>query len=287
MLSITRSWHFFDFEPNTVDLFRTYRPSTPRVPMIVSIPHCGTDVPAEIRGEYVPGLIDAPDDTDWFVDRLYSFAPSLGITMITATLSRWVIDLNRDPESKPLYNDGRIITDLCPATTFLGEPIYRDHRNQVDPAEVKRRRELFFDPYHQKLQQFLTDLKSEFGTVLLWDCHSIRQVVPTIQKEKFPDLILGSADGTSAGAELIRTSLKMLGGDKYSVQHNHPFKGGYITRHYGDPSRSQHALQLEMSKVNYMDDSEREYYHPRAEKMGELLYKTLNALGNTLILAKD
>jgi len=270
-----------------METYRIKRPSTPRVPILVSVPHCGTAFPDEIKNEYDQELMNAPDDTDWFVDRLYSFAPHLGITMITAVLSRWVIDLNRDPGSKPLYTDGRIITALCPATTFLGQPLYKDGRKEVDPAEVKRRTELYFEPYHEKIKQLLEEMKSEFGKVLLWDCHSIRQVVPTIQKEKFPDLILGSADGKAADQDLIDVALKSLGSANYSLQHNHPFKGGYITRHYGKPSAKQHALQLEMSKINYMDNGQTQYYPARADKMVELLYKALNDVAETLIVPKD
>ena len=207
--------------------------------------------------------------------------------MITAELSRWVIDLNRRPDSTPLYTDGRIITELCPSTTFLGQPLYRDRRREVDAAEVKRRKELYFIPYHEKIKHVLGDLKSEFGKVLLWDCHSVRQLVPTIQTQKFPDLILGSADGQSASRDVIKAALKGLGSARYTLEHNHPFKGGYITREYGRPSDDQHALQLEMTKVNYMDDSETQYDHGRAEKMAELLYKTLNDLTNALISRKD
>ena len=106
---------------------------------------------------------------------------------------------------------------------------------------------------------------------MLWDCHSIRQTVLTIQKEKFPDLILGDVDGTSASPGLIEGVLGVLDHSNYSVSHNHPFKGGYITRHFGRPSLNQHALQLEMTKVNYMDDEEKVYSKERAKKMREVL----------------
>ena len=267
--------------------FRINLPQAPRIPVIVSVPHCGTFFPEEIIHDYDPDLIAAPDDTDWFVDELYSFAPLLGMTMITAVFSRWVIDLNRDPDSKPLYSDGRIITGLCPSTTFLGQPLYRDKRKTVAPEEVARRRRLYFDPYHEKLRELLSQLKSEFGVVLLWDCHSIRQVVPTIRSDRFPDLILGSADGASASKLLVDTALHSLSKSNYSLQHNDPFKGGYITRTYGLPASDQHALQLEMTKINYMDDTEKRYHPGKAKKMAELLYSTTSGLGQTLISLKD
>lgn len=254
--------------------YKVHFPSSSPIPLLVSVPHCGTVFPDEIIDEYDSALISAPDDTDWFVDQLYDFAPHLGATMITAVYSRWVIDLNRAPDSKPLYTDGRIITGLCPVTTFLGQPLYKDKREAVSDKEISRRLDSYYNPYHDKLESLLNELKHKFGKVLLWDCHSIRQVVLTIQKEEFPDLILGSADGTSASASIIEMALKSLESDNYSLNHNHPFKGGYITRHYGKPDMNQHALQLEMTKVNYMDDAELKYHSKRADLMRMLLQET-------------
>ena len=257
---------------------KVWEASEPKVPIILSVPHRGSVFPDEVRDQYKPFMIKSPDDTDWFVDKLYDFAPAMGITMISANYSRWVIDLNRDPNSKPLYTDGRIITGLCPATNFLGQPIYKDERTEVELPEVKRRVELYYKPYHQQIEKLLTETKKKFGKVLLWDCHSIRQSVPTIYKDKFPDLILGDADGTSASPGLIETTLSILDHESYSVGHNHPFKGGYITRHYGKPSANQHALQLEMSKVNYMDDAEKKYDKARSDKMRALLKQVFEKL---------
>ncbi len=257
----------------------TIHPATvSEVPIVISVPHCGTAFPDEIKDQYKAKLIKAPDDTDWFVQTLYEFAPSMGITMIAANYSRWVIDLNRDPYSKPLYADGRFITGLCPATTFLGECIYKDERQEVELPEVKRRKDLYYQPYHNKLKELLRQRKKKFGKVLLWDCHSIRQVVPTIQKDKFPDLILGDADGASASVNFIESVLGILNQGGYSVSHNHPFKGGYITRYYGKPAKARHALQLEMTKVNYLDDTETKYDKARAAKMQELLKQVFEKL---------
>ena len=260
------------------ETFRIVPPKNSEVPILLSVPHCGIAFPNELLSEYKPELIQSPDDTDWFVDTLYDFVSDRGITIIAAHYSRWVIDLNRDPQSKPLYDDGRIITTLCPITTFAGESIYLDERKEIDAAEIQRRVKMYYNPYHQKIQEQLDDLKSKFGKVVLWDCHSIRQTVPTIQKEKFPDLVLGDADGTSASPGLIETVLGVLDHSNYAVSHNYPFKGGYITRHFGQPSKNQHALQLEMTKVNYMDDSEKRYDKIRAEKMRELLKRNFEKL---------
>jgi N-formylglutamate amidohydrolase len=262
--------------------FLVRNPSSKKIPIVISVPHCGTAFPDELKDQYKQDLIKNPDDTDWFVDRLYDFAPGLGMTMISAQYSRWVIDLNRDPESKPLYTDGRIITGLCPTTNFLGENIYNDERTEVDPIEIKRRLEKYYLPYHQQLKVLLDQTKAQFGTVLLWDCHSIRQSVPTIYSEKFPDLILGSADQRSASQSLISLALNKLQQSSFSVEHNHPFKGGYITRQYGRPDENFNALQLEMSKVNYMDDAEENYDDARAENVREVLISALGALAQKI-----
>jgi N-formylglutamate amidohydrolase len=252
------------------------------VPILISVPHCGIEFPDELKKEFDSNLISAPDDTDWFVDRLYDFAPAMGMNMIIAKYSRWVIDLNRDPQSKPLYTDGRIITGLCPTTTFLGEALYKDKRTEIDQSEVDRRLEKYYRPYHQKMEGEISRLKEKFGKVLLWDCHSIRQFVPTIQKEKFPDLILGDADATSASSGLIETALKNLKQGPFQLNHNHPFKGGYITRHFGKPSENVHTLQLEMTKVNYMDSTERIYDSSRADKIRSLLKNTFQKVAEKL-----
>jgi N-formylglutamate amidohydrolase len=257
-------------------------PKESRVPILLSSPHSGIAFPNELTEEYKKELIEQPDDTDWFVDKLYDFAPAIGITTISAVYSRWVIDLNRDPESKPLYTDGRIITALCPTTNFFGNLIYSDGRTEVAQDEVERRVAKYYTPYHRKVEQLLTDLKNQFGKVLLWDCHSIRQYVPTIRKEKFPDLILGDADGTSASPGLIEAAISGLEDSTYQVNHNYPFKGGYITRYFGKPSENQHALQLEMSKVKYMNDEELQYDPQRAEEVRRVLKNTFERLIDVL-----
>ncbi|RAK69428.1 N-formylglutamate amidohydrolase [Hymenobacter edaphi] len=265
-----------------MQLFDLTHPAEQRLPIVISVPHAGTEFPDDIQAELKSHLLP-PDDTDWFVHQLYDFATALGIPILRARYSRWVIDLNRNPDSTPLYADGRVITGLCTATTFLGEPIYQDERAVVAPADVAWRRALYFAPYHQALQRLLDDTRARFGRVLLWDCHSIRRSVPAIHPGPFPDLILGSADETSAAPALIGQALEQLGRGPYALQHNHPFKGGYITRHFGRPDIEQHALQLEMAKDVYMNDAELAYAPERAEQIRAVLHQTLLTLGNSLL----
>lgn len=250
-------------------------PEGKRVPILISVPHSGTEFPEDILDHYDQKLITAPDDTDWFVHKLYSFAPEMGISMINAKYSRWVIDLNRDPESSPLYDDGRLITELCPTATFSGEPIYLDH-HMPKRKEIERRLDLYYWPYYQKITEVLADLKKEFGHVIFWDAHSVRQYLPLIRKEVFPDLILGDNKEKTADPYLINTTLEILKTSRLKVAHNHPFKGGHLTRYFGKPEENQHALQLEMTKINYMDNRERHYDIERAAKIKKLLKKVFS-----------
>ncbi|MCW5959105.1 MAG: N-formylglutamate amidohydrolase [Pyrinomonadaceae bacterium] len=253
-------------------------PQAEKVPFVLSIPHRGTEFPDELKDNYVPELQEVLDDTDWFLEKLYDFAPDLGITTIYAKYSRWVIDLNRDPVSKPLYDDGRIITALCPTTNFFGKEIYLKEEFEPDDAEIERRLENYYRPYHRKIDEIINDLKDEFGQVLFWDAHSIRRRVETIRKEPFPDFILGNNDGKTAGGEIIESALARLRKSGWQINHNDPFKGGFLTRSKGKPENNVHALQLEMSKDLYMDAAELNYDEDKAEKVKMLLRNTFENL---------
>ena len=260
------------------DPFYIIEPTVKKVPFILSVPHCGTEFPKELSNDYVPEMMASPDDTDWFVQDLYKFANELGITIIYAKYSRWVIDLNRDPKSAPLYNDGRIITGLTSTPDFFGKDIYISKDKIPNQEEVERRLSTYYWPYYRKIEELLEERIKEFGKALLWDAHSIRRSVPTIRKEFFPDMILGNNDGKTADKNLIETALNNLKEGPFEVSHNTPFKGGHITRYFGNPNKNIHALQLEMNKILYMDDSETIFDEDRANKMRKVLLNTFNEL---------
>lgn len=274
----------FDFltfgETDSMKLYNIIQPTATEVPIVISSPHSGTYFPDNIKSRLKPEFAETPDDTDWFIDKLYDFAPALGITMITANYNRWVIDLNRFPQREPLYFDGRVITGLVPHTDFNGNGLYSG--KNPDDLEIEQRLEDYFMPYHAKVGELLEEKKQKFGKALLFDAHSIRRLVPGIQKNPFPDLILGDNDLMSASAEVIAAAFDTLKSSDYDVRHNVPFKGGYITRSFGRPEDNIHALQLEMAKPNYMDDSETEYHEERAEKMRKLLQDVFKNLIATL-----
>ena len=226
-----------------------------RVPLLVSMPHPGTYVPPEIARRLTPEALTLPD-TDWHLPRLYDFAGELGASLLIATHSRYVIDLNRAPDGMPLYR-GASNTELCPTTLFSDRPIYLTGE-EPDEAEIETRREELWSPYHRQLSAALDRMRELHGVALLFDAHSIRSEVPRFFQGRLPDLNLGSGGGTSASSELAQRLLAICAAQSgYTAVLNGRFTGGYITRHYGQPQKGIHAIQLELSQRTYMHEDAR------------------------------
>lgn len=223
------------------------------IPLLISIPHLGAQIPAEIARSMAPAAQHL-DDTDWHLDRLYSFADALGASVLFPKNSRYVIDLNRPPDGANLY-PGRKTTLLCPVDTFDEEALYLDGK-QPDAAEQARRRDHYWHPYHAALQAELERIRSLHGHVLLWEAHSIRSQVPRLFEGRLPDFNFGTADDRSAApgvADGLAATINQEG--RYSAVANGRFKGGYITRQYGNPEQGIHAIQLELAQIAYMSES--------------------------------
>lgn len=223
------------------------------LPLLVSLPHNGTDIPEDIRTLMVDEAQSAPD-TDWHVDRLYDFAISLGASVLKPRYSRYVIDLNRPPDDTSLY-PGQSTTGLCPTVAFSGRPIYRDGKSPDAEAIVQRRAQ-YWQPYHTALQAELHRLKQQHGRVLLWEGHSIRPELPFLFEGRLPDFNLGTAEGRSFPDASLRAVEAVLGAQsEFSWVSNGRFKGGYITRHYAAPEAGILAFQLELVQSAYMDST--------------------------------
>lgn len=253
---------------------RIFRFDPGTTPLLVSIPHCGTHVPDDIAGRLTPAARALPD-TDWHVDRLYDFAAELGAGVLAASHSRYVIDLNRPSDDRPLY-PGADSTGLCPATTFADEPIYADNGGPRDD-EVARRVEAYWRPYHDRIGEVLAELRARHGVALLFDAHSIRSKVPRFFEGRLPDLNLGTGGGSAADASLIRRLVSICDGARdYSHVLDGRFKGGYITRANGRPDEGVHAIQLELSQATYMvEDPPFSYLPERADRVRPLLRSLL------------
>ena len=222
-------------------------------PLLISMPHAGTHVPPDIEARLSDEARHLPD-TDWHLPRLYDFARALGASMLVATHSRYVIDLNRPPDGASLY-PGQSVTGLCPVDTFDNGPLY-GVGDLPQPAEIAARRAAYWQPYHQRLQAELERLRAAHGVAVLWDAHSIRSVLPRFFEGRLPDLNLGTGDGISCDPALAQTLLgEARAATAYTAVLNGRFKGGHITRHYGAPARNIHAVQLEMTQCSYMQEA--------------------------------
>lgn len=220
-------------------------------PIVISIPHLGRHIPEELRGRYSEEALSL-EDTDWHLDLFYDFAGQLGATVIKATVSRYVIDLNRPATGETLY-PGMITTSLCPTETFRGMPIYRPG-GEPDQAEVSRRIEIYWRPYHEALKAELARLRLVHSSVLLWDAHSIASMLPRLFSGKLPDFNFGTSDGDSCHESIIAGAVNAVRNSQWSWVVNGRFKGGFITRRYGSPKSGVHAIQLEMCQSLYMDE---------------------------------
>lgn len=220
-------------------------------PLILSIPHAGIEIPEEFSESFLSDWL-ARKDADWHLPELYSFAETLDATILSATISRSVIDLNRDPSGASLY-PGQATTGLCPLESFDGEPLYLSA--PPDEAEIKRRRELYFTPYHAALQAEIERVHALHGRVVLYDCHSIRSQIPRLFVGELPQFNLGTNDGKSCAPEIQKQIEQICAQSGFSYVVNGRFKGGWITRHYGNPSRNIHAVQMELGCRGYMDET--------------------------------
>jgi N-formylglutamate deformylase len=246
------------------------------VPLLLSMPHVGTDIPDEVAAHMAPVAL-ATADTDWHLAELYDCAGRLGISTLAARWSRYVIDLNRSPENANLY-PGLDTTGLCPVDTFGRESLYQEGR-VPDQDEVQRRLARYWRPYHHQLRTELARLLALHGRVVLWDAHSIASTVPRFFEGRLPDLNFGTADGKSCAPGLEHAVVGVARArDRFSIAVNGRFKGGHITRFYGQPQAGVHAIQLEMCQCLYMDEAAPFAYRPEvAARVQPLLADMMGA----------
>jgi N-formylglutamate deformylase len=218
-------------------------------PLIVSFPHTGTEIPADIETQLVSPW-RARKDADHWVDVLYDFAHELGATTIRTALSRTVIDVNRDPSGMSLY-PGQTTTGLCPLETFAGEPLYASGR-EPDAAEITRRRDAWFLPYHAELALNIDRLREKSGRVVVYDAHSILSRSPRLFAGELPQFNIGTNGGAACDAALTRTVERICERSGMTQVTDGRFRGGWITRHHGKPQSGVHAIQMELAMRGYL-----------------------------------
>lgn len=217
-------------------------------PLIVSIPHAGTEIPDGIHGLVSPEL--ARHDADLYVDHLYAFARELDATIVRTSVSRTVIDVNRDPSGHTLY-PGQFTTGLCPIQTFDGTPLYEPGA-LPDAHEIERRRAEWFEPYHTALAIQIERLRMLHPAIVVYDAHSIRSVVPKLFDGELPNFNIGTNGDASCAPALTAAVEAICDASPYSRVTNGRFKGGWITRHYARPDGGVHAIQMELAMRTYL-----------------------------------
>ncbi len=244
-------------------------------PIVLAMPHSGTWMPDAIyenlneRGQKL-------QDTDWHIPKLYDgLLPNA--SMVQANFHRYLIDANRDPSGVSLY-PGQNTTSLCPLTDFDGEPIWQDGA-EPDDKEIQQRKTKYHTLYHHLLADVIETTKAQHGYAILYDCHSIRSEAEFLFDGVLPTLNIGTNDGNSCALAIEEATAEICEASPYSSVVNGRFKGGWTTRHYGQPDKNIHAIQMEITQKGYMDESEPFAYDAaKAEALRATLKTLLNKL---------
>lgn len=230
-------------------------------PLLLSLPHSGTYLPPCVSANMTEAARGVPD-TDWHLPRLYAFAEAFDVSILVATHSRYVIDVNR-PADGPDIRHGERVTGVCPTDTFEGTPIHAG--DPPDRDNVQQRLEALWRPYHHQLATELARLRAQHGVVVLWDAHSLRSHLPLYWEGALTDLNLGTHKGASCDSGLSEAVMRIAASAPgFTSSINGRFTGGHITRHYGQPARGVHAFQCEITQRSYMREQAPFDYLPEA-----------------------
>lgn len=244
--------------------FRVEHPEEQLLPVVVDVPHAGEWIPDEVREEMVVGQRVLKRDLDLYVDQIWQDAPALGATMVVSQVSRYVVDLNRaeddiSPETvrggvrieRPGYYQDR---GVVWRTTTSGQPVMAAPMSR---AAFDRRISTFYKPYHQALADEIARVRKQFGYCILLDAHSMPSRGRSGHSDpgsRRADIVPGNVDGTSCDVTLTWTVEEHFRDRSFSVKTNEPYKGGWITRHYGRPRDDVHAIQIEVNRDLYMNE---------------------------------
>lgn len=224
------------------DPFRLHRPTSEMRPIVATLPHSGLVIPEAIAHTLNDQYQNFLPNQDWHLTKLYDFLPNLGITVLEAIYSRYVVDLNRVAR-QPFF--GNFWRSVIPERTAFDAPLYKIPPTQ---DQIKNRLEQFYHPYHNMLQNLLRQMLNRFDRVYLLDLHSFLGLIDD-------EICLGNVNGQSCSEFLISTVESEFSAKGYHVACNKVFSGGYITRHYGQMSQVE-ALQIEIRYPTYLDSNQ-------------------------------
>lgn len=221
-------------------------------PLILAMPHGGIELPDGLADAFRSPWL-AQRDADWHIQAIY--AGLVDATVIATSVSRSIIDVNRDPSGASLY-PGQATTDLCPTTTFDGEPLYRNEASVPDDAGIADRRATWFDPYHAALAGEIARLRALHATVVVYDCHSIRSRIPRLFDGELPVFNIGTNGGATCNPALREGVIRACAASDQSYVGDGRFRGGWTTRNYGRPDDGVHAIQMELAIRGYLTEPE-------------------------------
>jgi N-formylglutamate amidohydrolase len=261
------------------DIFRVERPDEQTLPIVVDVPHAGEWIPDDAHEEMVVGDRLLRRDLDLYVDRFWADAPDCGATLVASNVSRYVVDLNRaaddvSPEAvkgaekkyEPGYYQER---GVVWRETTGGTPVMD---GPMSPEAFEARLQRFYYPYHQTLEEEIERVRRQFGHCILVDGHSMPSKGRSGHSdpgERRADIVPGDADGTACERTVRWAVEEHYREHGYSVRSNDPYKGGWITRHYGMPADAIHAIQIEVNRDLYMDEKSFEIKDDGLEKLRE------------------
>lgn len=236
-----------------------------RVPFVFNSPHSGRCYPERFLAMTRLDSTSIRRSEDCYVDELFGAAVALGAPMLTAHFPRAYLDVNREPweldprmfaEPVPPFanvRSARVAGGLGTVPKLVGEGL-DIYSGRLPLSEAVDRIECVYKPYHETLKRLVTRTHARFGYAVLVDCHSMPASVRIGDSGMRPDFIVGDRFGTSAASELSERAIGLLAAMGYTVAHNKPYAGGFITEHYGRPARKLHALQIEINRGLYMDE---------------------------------
>ena len=243
-------------------------------PIILGQPHGGTFVPADIAAK-LNEKGRKLTDTDWHIAPLYDGLLD-DVTIVRANFHRYVIDANRDPTGHSLY-PGQNTTGLVPITDFDGEDIWNE---APDEADIQTRITHFHRPYHAALEAQIARVKGRYGFAIIYDCHSIRSHIPFLFDGLLPDLNIGTDNGATCDKRIETAALSVAAQSGFSHVLNGRFRGGWTTRHYGQPTQNLHAIQMEITQSAYLETEAAPFaFSPnKAAKLRPVLASILSAI---------
>jgi len=248
-----------------VDSYTLLQPQLQTVPLVYNSPHSGRYYPQSFIDSSVLDSHSLRQSEDFAVDQLFASVVDCGAPILCANYARAYLDVNReayelDPkmflQRLPDFANTRslrVAGGLGTVARIVSETQHI-YRGKLDVDEVIGRIDSLYKPYHQALRNLLDSTHSDFGCVVLVDCHSMPSARDHNRRNLRPDFVIGDRYGTSAASELVHWAKQILVDMGYDVAVNKPYAGGYITEHYGRPNDGFHTLQIEINRSLYMDE---------------------------------